>query len=100
MGTHRHVNVQVARRAAVLSGVALAADIQHLVIVDSRGHSDLQGLAFPHPALAAAHVARLFDDLARAVAVVTGTAGLHHAERSPLIDPYLAGAVAGGTGFG
>ena len=85
---------QIARRPAVQPGVALAAQIQRLPVVDAGRDLDLDGLILAHGAAAAAARARLVDDLAAAAALLARAAGLHHAERGALRGAHAAGALA------
>ena len=100
MGPHGNIHMQVAGRAAVDAGVALASHIQNLLIVNARGHGDLQALVAADPPLAVAGLAGGLHDLARAAAAVAGLGGLDHTEGGALVDPHLACAMAVLTGFG
>ena len=100
MRTNCNVYVQVAVRTAVGAGIALAADIQNLIVIDTRRNGNLDRLLTADLALAVARFARGIDNLASAVAAVARACGLHHAERCALVDAHLAGAAAVRTGLG
>ena len=90
----------VARGAAVRTGVALAAQCNVLVVVDTRGDLDLQRLAGTGLAGAAAGLAGVLDDGAASAAVRAGLLALHHAKRRALLGHDIAAATALGTGLG
>ena len=100
MRTNCNVYVQVAVRTAVGTGIALAADIQNLIVIDTRRNGNLDRLLAADLTLAVARFARGIDNLASAVAAVARACGLHHAERCALVDAHLAGAAAVRAGLG
>src|SRR5687767_320870 len=63
VAAHRQEYVEIARRAAARTGLALAAEADAGAVLDARRDVDLEGLFAPHPALAHAALARLVDDL-------------------------------------
>ena len=93
---HAHFNVEVAGRAAVHAGFAVAGGAQAHAVVDAGGNLDFQRLVRFDLALAVAGGAGVFDQLAAAPAV---RAGLLHAEKA-LAHLHDALAVAVRTGFG
>ena len=100
MRTNCNVYVQVAVRTTVGAGIALAADIQNLIVIDTRRNGNLDRLLAADLTLAVARFARGIDNLASAVAAVARACGLHHAERCALVDAHLAGAAAVRAGLG
>ena len=90
----------VARGAAVRTGVALAAQRNVLVVVDTRGDLDLQRLAGTGLAGTAAGLAGVLDDGAASAAVRAGLLALHHTKRRALLGHDIAAATALGTGLG
>src|SRR5574344_863155 len=89
-------DVQVARRATVDAGLAIARGANAHAAVDARRDFDFQRLVALYLALAVAAGAGLGNDLARAPAV---RAGLLHAEKA-LAHLHRAIAAAGAAGFG
>ena len=100
VGPHGHVHVQVAVGAAVDAGVALAAHIEDLLVVNAGGHGHLDALVAAHPALAVAGFAGGLHNFAGAAAAVAGLGGLHHPKGRALADAHLAGAMAVLAGLG
>src|SRR5699024_1647550 len=94
MGPDGDGDQQVARRAAVLAGVALAPDGDGLAVVDAGGDAGLDGLFLPHHAAAPAVLAGLVDDAALAAALGAGGGGGEHAHGRLPPDLDRAGAVA------
>ena len=72
VAAHRQEHVEVARRAAARAGLALAREADARAVLDARRDVDLQRLVSAHAALARADLARLVDDLSRAMAGVAG----------------------------
>ena len=100
MRPHYHGDEKVARRAAVHTGVALAALGYGLPVVYTGGDGDLYLVLAAYRAHAAAGLARLMDDLARALALGARRVGLHHAEGSALRRAHGARALAVGADLG
>ncbi len=91
------LDVQIARRAAVASGLAFAAEADAVAGVDARGHFHGQRLACAARAPGPRHVSHgLLDDRAGAPAARAGLLQLEEALR----DAHLARAVAGVAGDG
>src|SRR5438270_5395337 len=86
-------HVQVARRAAVETGLAFAGEADAIVLVDTGGNLHRQGLVLLDASGAAAGGARLGDDLAVAVTLRTRLLDREEALR----DAHLALTLAGGT---
>src|SRR6186713_538958 len=91
---HADLDVEIAVRAAVRAGLAVAARADPHAFVDARRNLDLERLVLLDPTLAVARRAGLGNDLAAAVAL---RAGLLDAEEA-LAHLHLAVAVAGGAG--
>ena len=91
---HVDIDVQVAAGPAVRTRVALAGNVEHLVVVHARGDVDLDGLLLAHTAAAVARMARRIDHTAGTTTAVARAGGLHHAERRALVNAHLAGAAA------
>ena len=94
MGPHRHLNLQIPRRAAVDAGVALAADGDDLPVVNAAGYVDADGHRLAHLPASRAGGAGAFDNFALAVAAGAGGLGLNNPDGGALLPPLLAGAVA------
>src|ERR1700722_3800123 len=92
---HPDFDIEVARRAAVASRLALAVQANAIAGIDARRNLDGQRFLLPHPALPEAGVAGVGNDFAAAFAARTGLLdgedGLLHSD--------LALAVAGIAGF-
>ena len=99
MGLDPHADDQIAGGAAVLTGVALAAQGDGLAVVDPGGNGDGNGALFPLLAGAVTVFAGILDDLSGSVAGGTGPLALHGAEHSLLHRSYPTGPPAGGAGF-
>ncbi len=69
---HRDEDVEIARRRAAHPALALAGEPDAGAVLDPRRNVDRERLFAPHPALAAAALARLFDDPAGALAARAG----------------------------
>ena len=93
---HRQEDVQVAARAAALTGVALARQADARAVVDAGGDLQVQGAGLADLAVAVTGRAGVGDHLARAVAAGAGPLDLEEAVGLA----YAAGAVAGGAGDG
>lgn len=99
VGPHCDGNCHIAGRAVVDALVTLTAHQESLAVVDTGRDIDLQLPADADTALAAALLTGVLDDLALTAAVRTGADSLHHTKGGALLDGYLAGAMAVGTGF-
>ena len=91
---HLHLNVQIARRCAVLAGFAFTRQADAVASIDAGRNFHRQRFGFLNPAVAVALVARIFDDLAAAMAVWTR---LLHGEEA-LTHLHLALTVTGWAG--
>ena len=100
MGPHDDGDQQVARRAAVHAGVALAAEGDRLPVVYAGRDGDVDLLLLAHAAESSAGLAGLVDDLAGALALGAGCGALRHAERRALGGAHLAAALAVGADLG
>ncbi|MCY1186722.1 hypothetical protein D9M73_276240 [compost metagenome] len=92
--THADHHVQVAGRATMSTGLALARQADAVTGIDTRRHLDRQRLVFLDTAFAVARGARIGNDLALAM---TARAGLLHREEA-LLHAYLADTTAGRAG--
>lgn len=100
MGPHRYLHLQIPCGTAVLSGVALAADGDHLSVVNTGGDVDTDGGGFADLSGAAAGGTGFLDDLAPAMATGTDRLGLNHTEGGALLAAFLSRPAALGTGLG
>ena len=91
-----NLDVQIARRAAVLSRLTVACAADALAVVDAGGYFDFQRFLLFDLALTAAGGAGVGNDFAGAPAV---RAGLLHAEET-LAHLHHPLTIAGATGFG
>lgn len=98
MGPHRYLHLQIPCGTAVLSGVAFAADGDHLTVVDAGGNVDSHRRGLAHLAGTVAGLAGVIDDPATAMTAGTHRLGLKNAERRALLPAFLTGAVAHRTG--
>ena len=89
----------IAGRAAVGTGIALAAQCNVLVIINTSGDIDLQALARGGLAGAAAGLARVADNGAAAAAVAAGLLALHYAKGGALLCYNITTAAAVGGRF-
>ena len=94
MRADNHRDQQITRRTAVCTGVAGTLTRNRLSVVDAGRHLDGHLLGAAHAAHSAAGLARLVDDLARAVAFRTRRHGLRHAEGGALGRADLSAAAA------
>ena len=90
----------VTGRAAVATGIALAAQCNVLIVIDTGRDLDLQRLAGGSLAGAAAGLAGVLDDGTAAAAVRAGLLALHHTKGGALLGHNIAAAVALGAGLG
>ena len=100
VGPHGDVHMQIAVGAAVAAGVAVAGNVQHLLIVDAGGNGDFHGLLMADAPRTVAVLTGGLNDPARAPAAVTAPGSLHHAKGRTLADAHLARAAALGAGLG
>ena len=100
VGLNGNMHDHIAGRAAVGTGIALAAQCNVLVIINTSGDIDLQALARGGLAGAAAGLARVADNGAAAAAVATGLLALHYAKGGALLCYNITTAAAVGAGFG
>lgn len=100
MGPDIDCHTQIARRAAIEAGVALAADIDDLPVVDARRDAYFHFMRLPNMAAAAAFGARLLNDGSFAIAARANLGGGDHAERRALLGADLAAAITFRAGLG
>ena len=90
----------VAGGAAVAARIALTAQRDVLVVIDTGGNFHLQRLAGAGLAGAAAGLAGVLDDGAAPAAVGAGLLALHHAKGGALLGHHIAPAAAVRAGLG
>ena len=89
----------VTGRAAVATGIALAAQCNVLIVIDTGRDLDLQRFAGGSLAGAAAGLAGVLDDGTAAAAMRAGLLALHHTKGGALLGHNIAAAVALGAGL-
>ena len=100
VGRDADLDIQIARRSAVLPGLALSAHGDDLAVVNARGHGEGNLAVGPGLAAPIAPGAGILDDLAGAVTGVAGAHVLYAPKGRVLGHPHLARALTGGTGGG
>ncbi len=97
--THRDLHLQIARRTAVLTCVTLAANAQHLPVVDAGGDVDAHRLAAGDLTGTVTGLAGRLDDPPASATPRTGGLGLHLTEGGLLDAALLTGTAALRTGL-
>ena len=98
MGPNRNHDIEVTVRTSVFSGVALTADRNHAVIIDTCGNIDLDFNRFLDLSASMTVRTRFVNNLAGTSAVRTGAAALESAKGRVLYRMHLATAAALGAG--
>lgn len=91
--TDLDANDKVSRTIPTDTGLTVSLDLEGLAGMDAGGNIDLHGLVIGRAALSAAGLARVVDDLTRAMALRTLALSLHLAEDGTLDGHNAAGSV-------